>query len=151
MRRREARRYHRRWPLIAALLLGTGCAAGSGTPPIAVGTPCAACGMEVQDLRFACERKAGRGWRVYDAIECLTRDAGSAAGGTGDAWLADYDSRTLHAADSLWVVRGAFASPMGGGLAAFRNRPAADSVAAMTSGRVDRLATFMAEPIGPTP
>jgi hypothetical protein len=141
------------WLLIAALLPGAGCTGSGGPPPIAPGTPCAACGMEVQDLRFACERRAGRGWRVYDAIECLTRDAGNAAtpGGTGNAWLADYDSRTLHAADSLWVVRGAFASPMGGGFAAFRHRAAADSVAAMTNGRVDRLATFMAGPIGPTP
>ena len=149
MRRCESRR--RTWLPIAALVLGAGCAGSSGPPPIATGTPCAACGMEVQDLRFACERKADHGWRVYDAIECLTRDAGSTAGGTGNAWLADYDSRTLHAADSLWVVRGAFASPMGGGLAAFRDRAAADSVAVMTSGRVDRLAAFMAEPIGPTP
>jgi len=153
MRRREGRRCRRTWPLIAALLLGAGCAGSGGPPSIATGTPCAACGMEVQDLRFACERKAGGNWRVYDAIECLVRDAGNAAtpGDTGNAWLADYDSRTLHAADSLWVVRGAFASPMGGGLAAFRDRAAADSVAAMTRGLVDRLATFMAEPIGPTP
>jgi len=150
MRWREARRSRGTWLLIVALLPGAGCTKSGGPPPIAAGTPCAACGMEVQDLRFACERRAGRGWRVYDAIECLARDAGSAAGGTGNAWLADYDSRTLHAADSLWVVRGAFASPMGGGLAAFRDRAAADSVAAMTSGRVERLATFMAEPIGPT-
>jgi hypothetical protein len=153
MRRRDARRYRRTRPLIAALLLGAGCAGSGGPPPIATGTPCAASGMEVQDLRFACERRAGGAWRVYDAIECRVRDTGNAATppGTGDAWLADYDMRTLHVADSLWVVRGAFASPMGGGLAAFRDRAAADSVAAMTSGRVDRLAAFMAEPIGPTP
>ena len=152
MRRHEPRPRRGAWPLIAALLLGAGCAASGGPPPIAIGTPCAACGMEVQDLRFACERESDGRWRVYDAIECLMRDAGTAAPatppGTGEPWIADYDTRTLHAADSIWVVRGAFASPMGGGLAAFRDRAAADSIAAMTSGRVDRLATFMAEPIG---
>jgi len=106
--------------------------------------------MEVQDLRFACERAVGRTWRAYDSIECLLRDATSRPGAAGGvpgisgAWLADYDSRTLHAADSLWVVRGEFASPMGGGFAAFLDLAAADSVAAATRGRVDRLVSFLA-------
>ncbi len=153
MRRHERRARRGASPLIAALLLGMGCATSGGPPSIAIGTPCAACGMEVQDLRFACERKAGGAWRVYDAIECLVRDAGDTASpppGTGDAWLADYDTQMLHTADSVWVVRGAFPSPMGGGLAAFRDRAAADSVAVMTTGRVDRLATFMADSAGST-
>ena len=151
MRRRDARSRRRAWPVIAAFLLGVGCAGSGGPPPIAFGAPCVTCGMEIQDLRFACERMAGGGWRVYDAIECLMRDAGTASAapppGTGNAWLADYDTQALHAADSLWVVRGAFPSPMGGGFAAFRDRAAADSVAAMTSGRVDRLAAFMSGPV----
>jgi hypothetical protein len=146
MRRREPLRSGV-WPALAALLMFAGCAGSSGPPPITIGTPCFACGMEVRDLRFACGRRAGDDWRVYDAIECLMRDA-SPAPGTADTWLADYDTRALYAADSVWVVRGAFASPMGGGLAAFRGRAAADSIAAMTSGRVDRLAAFMAEPPG---
>lgn len=133
--------------LFAALLLAAGCGGAGGPLAIATGTPCATCGMEVGDLRFACERRVGGDWRVYDAIECLMRDAAPAPG-TGDTWLADYDTRTLIEADSVWVVRGAFASPMGGGLAAFRGRAAADSIAAETEGRVDRLATFMAEPAG---
>lgn len=151
MRRPEAWPRRGAWPLITALLLGTGCAASSGPPPIAIGISCAACGMEVRDLHFACERRTDGGWRVYDAIECLVRDPGNAAAprpDRGDTWLADYDTQTLHAADSLWVVRGAFASPMGGGLAAFRDRAAADSIAIMTGGRVGRLATFMADTAG---
>jgi hypothetical protein len=100
--------------------------------------------MEVQDLRFACERGDSGRWRVYDAIECLLRDAGT--GPAGAVFLADYDRQTLHPADSLWVVRGEFASPMGGGFAAFLDLAAADSVAATTRGRVDRLAAFQAAP-----
>ena len=118
MQRHESRRGA--WPLIAALLLVAGCAGSGGPPPIAIGTPCTACGMEVQDLRFACERRTDGGWHVYDAIECLMRDAGNSPAApsvTNDTWLADYDTRALHAADSVWVVRGAFASPMGGGFA----------------------------------
>ncbi len=151
MRRRERPALRRARSLVGALLTCAGCAGSGGPPPIALGTPCAACGMEVQDLRFACERAAGRTWRAYDAIECLLRDAAAASGAAGGgvpgitaAWLADYDSRTLHAADSLWVVRGEFASPMGGGFAAFLDLAAADSVAAATRGRVDRLASFLA-------
>ena len=132
--------------LLAAVMFASTCLAGScsrpaGPPAIARGTPCAACGMEVQDLRFACERQVGAGWRAYDAIECLLRDGAAAAG--GPAYLSDYDRQVLHPADSLWVVRGEFASPMGGGFAAFLDRAAADSIAAATRGRVDRLAAFV--------
>ena len=129
-------------------MLASSCARPAGPPAIALGTPCASCGMEVQDLRFACERLGSDGrFRMYDAIECLIRDAAPAPAARprlGDVWLADYDRRSLHAADSLWVVRGEFASPMGGGLAAFLDLAAADSIAAATHGRVDRLSAFMA-------
>jgi nitrous oxide reductase accessory protein NosL len=117
------------------------CSPGSRPPAIRAGMECASCGMEIRDLRFACERRADRGWRRYDAIECLLRD-----GTTAGAWLMDYDGATLHAADSLWVVRGSFPSPMGGGLAAFLSREAADRVAALTSGHVGRLDAIAAEP-----
>jgi hypothetical protein len=135
--------------VFAAVLMTAGCAGSGGPPPIAITTPCAACGMEARDLRFACERRVAGSWRVYDAIECLIRDASTS--GAGDTWLADYDTRALHPADSVWVVRGAFASPMGGGFAAFRGRAAADSIASETRGRVARLAAFMAEPAGSAP
>jgi nitrous oxide reductase accessory protein NosL len=127
---------------LTALLTAAGCASPGVPPPVARGTPCVACGMSVQDLRFACQRRVGRAWRVYDAIECLLRDA-QGDGAIASAWLADYDRQTLHEADSMWVVRGEFPSPMGGGLAAFRTRAAAESVAAATRGRVDRLGAFL--------
>lgn len=131
----------------AVALSVAGCARPATPPPIAIGTPCASCGMEVRDLRFACERDAGTRWRVYDSIECLLQDIG--AGPAGRVYLADYDRQALRAADSLWVVRGELASPMGGGFAAFLDLAAADSIAAATRGRVDRLAAFMAAPMEP--
>jgi hypothetical protein len=135
-----------------AVAVSAGCAGSKGPPAIRVGTACTACGMEVHDLRFACERARDSGkrndWRVYDAIECLIRDQAAdsvaAAKAGHDVWLADYDRASLHPADSLWVVRGSFPSPMGGGFAAFLSRPAADSVAAATQGRVERLAAWLA-------
>ncbi len=127
--------------VLALLLAGSlGACAPAGPPRVALGTRCVACSMDVADLRFACERRVGGRWRTYDAIECLLRDAGGAPG--AEAWLSDYDTRTLHPADSMWVVRGEFPSPMGGGFAAFTRRGAADSVATLTHGRVERLAAF---------
>jgi nitrous oxide reductase accessory protein NosL len=123
---------------LAALLAG--CAAAAGPPRITRGDPCAVCGMAIQDLRYAAAREAGRTWRVYDSIECLLREGAPGAA----AWLPDYDSGTLHAADSMWVVRGDLPSPMGGGFVAFAARATADEVAARTRGRVDRLEAFPA-------
>ncbi len=149
-------RAHETMAILTALVLCVaGCARSAGPPAIAVGTPCAVCGMEVRTLRFACERREAGHWRVYDSIECLIRDAGAspmavaAAPRSRTIWLSDYDLQTPHAADSMWVVRGEFASPMGGGFAAFLDLTAADSIAAETRGRVDRLAAFMAAPVGP--
>src|SRR5512143_1794765 len=96
--------------------------------------------MDAGNPRFACERLVGKAWRVYDSIECLLDDEAKTPG--GEVYLADYDTRALHAADSLWVARGSFPSPMGGGYAAFLSRAAADSIAAATRGRVGRFAEF---------
>lgn len=121
-------------------LPATGCAERPGPPTIALGTRCFTCGMEARDLRFACEREAGGEYRVYDSIECLLRDKDPPS--RGAVYLADYDRKTLHAADSLWIVKGHFPTPMDGGLAAFSNRASADDVAASTRGRVGRWAEF---------
>jgi nitrous oxide reductase accessory protein NosL len=131
------------WRLEAlATLLLAGCARSAGPPPIAAGTECAACAMEASSPRFACERQVDKSWRVYDSIECLMGDAGPAVAST--IWLPDYDERALHRADSLWIVKGDLATPMGGGLVAFRSRAAADSVAASSHGRVGRWTDFAA-------
>ncbi len=122
--------------VLLAALLAPGCAGRPGPPSIALGTPCAACGMDVADLRFACESETGGRYRVYDSVECLIRDGVRPT--RGPVYLADYDGKTLHSADSLWIVKGAFPTPMDGGLAAFRNRAAADEVASASRGRVRR-------------
>lgn len=114
------------------LAVALSCCATRGPRPIELGTACAACGMSIGDLRFACERQSGA-WSQYDSIECLLGDPKS-----GAVWLADYDSQTLAPAESVWVVQGDFPSPMGGGLAAFRSRVAAERVASETRGRVAR-------------
>ena len=124
----------------ALLLALAGCAPRGGPRPIATGTPCAACGMRIEDLRYACEAEREGALRVYDSIECLLR-AGSPP---SRAWLADYDTRALHAADSLWVVRADIPSPMGGGYAAFIDPAVAAEIASSRNGRIGRLADFAA-------
>jgi nitrous oxide reductase accessory protein NosL len=127
---------------VALLLLLAGCARPAGPPAIAAGTPCAVCGMRIEDVRWSCERRVDGGWRVYDAIECLLADSSA----RGPAWLTDWDHRGLHAADSLWVVQGDLPSPMGGGFVAFLDRTSADEVAAVRRGRVARLGGFSTRP-----
>jgi nitrous oxide reductase accessory protein NosL len=125
---------------LAIALVALAACARTGPPPIARGTRCDACGMEIQNLRFACERSVDGTWRRYDAIECMLSDMRQAPGQA--AWLADYDEARLAPAESLWVVKGDVPSPMGGGYAAFMARASADSIAAATHGRVARLTEF---------
>ena len=124
--------------VLVIVALAAGCASQAGTPRIRLGAFCAACGMPIRDPSFACGQMVGRRWRTFDSIECLLREVIPGE----PAWLADYDTRTLHAADSVWVVRGEFPSPMGGGFAGFLDRAAADDIASRTRGRVARFATF---------
>jgi len=120
------------------LLLALACGCSGGAPKIATGTPCTHCGMAIAERRFPCARVARRDVKAYDSIECLLAEDAA-----GDRfWLSDYDTQTLHAADSMWVVRGSFPSPMGGGYAAFLDRRAADDVARHTNGSVARLAEW---------
>ena len=133
--------------LVLLVLLVAGCSRPSGPPPVALGTPCASCGMEVRDLGFACELRRGGAYRVYDSIECLLRERPAPGEAT---YVADYDSQGLHRADSLWIVKGRFPTPMGGGLAAFLSRAAADSIAARSHGQVgpwsEAMRLLVAEP-----
>lgn len=131
--------------LLAAPLLSAGCGR-SGAPRVALGTPCATCGMEVRDPRFAGASVAGRSVRAYDSIECALRDLSAADRATDPSpapanrsrslYLSDHASGTLHRSDSLWIVRADIASPMGGGLAAFLDRAEAERIAAARGGRV---------------
>ncbi len=133
---------------VALALAGAGCAGrGDGPPPIVKGSSCARCGMAIEDLKFATTREVGAKWRAYDSIECLVADRAALEGGA--AWLTDYESKRLLPESAAWVLHGDFPSPMGGGLAAFADRAAAESLAVVTHGAVTRLAGL--SPAGSTP
>ena len=139
--------------LLLAAAMTAGCAP-AGPPTIATGTECSRCGMPIEDLRFACARRdpAARrmAWRMYDSIECLAGDWDRRAT-LRDVHAADYDQARLHRGDSLWVVHGSFPSPMGGGLAAFLDRGAAQGVAEQTRGVVMTLDSLLATSGAPRP
>ena len=94
--------------------------------------------MPIEDLRYACEADQAGALRVYDSIECLLR----AVPPPSRTWLADYDTRTLHPADSIWVVQADIPSPMSGGYAAFADPAVAAEIAASRNGRVGRVGDF---------
>ena len=123
--------------VLAAASVGCG-AGGEGPPAIHRGSSCARCGMGIEDLKFAATRRSEAKWLAYDSIECLIADRPGRAG--GPAWLTDYETKTLLPETAAWVLHGDFPSPMGGGLAAFADRAAAESLAVPTHGAVTRLA-----------
>jgi len=118
-----------------------GCSRRDGPPSIRIGAPCETCGMSVEERRFACVRRAEDRDHRYDSIECLILDERFASEpfASGSLFLADYDDGALRPADSVWVVKGDFPSPMGGGLAAFASLEGARDVMARTRGQVGRL------------
>lgn len=129
---------------LIALAAG-GCARAPGPPRVALGTPCTVCGMEVRDPRYAAASTDGRAVRAYDSIECALRDraanpAPSAPTGqraeARSLYLSDFETASLHRADSLTIVRARIPSPMGGGLAAFLDRGEAERIAAAREGRI---------------
>ena len=130
--------------LVLVMAVLTGCSRVPGPPRVELGKPCATCGMAVHEIRFAGVLRGERGDRQYDSIECLVKD--TEARGV-QAYLADYDRGALHAAESVWVVKGDFPTPMGGGLAAFASLTSAREVADQTHGQVLRLTDLSKEAV----
>lgn len=130
--------------LVLALVVTAGCSREPGPPRIEIGEPCATCGMAVQEIRFAGLLRDEDGDHQYDSIECLVKDV---AGREARVYLVDYDRGTLHAAESVWIVKGDFPTPMGGGLAAFASIEGAREVADRTNGRIMQLADLSKEAV----
>ncbi len=133
------------------LLLAAGCGGGGGAdgpPVLAMGTDrCAACSMAVSDARFAAAARLPDGTQLaYDAIECLVRDLRTRTGAAAPAgtWLADLPTATLLPADVVTVVLADFASPMGGGYAAFADPAVAAAEAERRGGVAGPLDAFVA-------
>ena len=137
--RRSVVRWLAKAPLVLALAWGGATRAQPDpAPPRPVARAddrCPACGMAVIDARFAAQaRDSGGRTLVYDAIECLADHRNGHAGpvpGEGPAWLADRTASSaaaavwLPAAEAVVLHHPRLRTPMGGGLAAFADVPAA--------------------------
>ena len=139
----------RRIPLLVLLgMLLLGC--GAKEPEVSLRyaeESCASCGMRVTAPRFASLAITPTGERrPYDSIECAVRDLRvNDPTLLGQVYLPDHDDPGhLHPWSEMSVVRADFASPMGGGYAAFANPEHATTEAKRRGGVADKLDAFVA-------
>jgi copper chaperone NosL len=135
----------------AAAVASVACGVQADGPPhIEVDrTPCAHCGMLVSEPVYAAAyRTAGSTPRVFDDIGCLLEEARREA--RPDAlhfWFHDAAGGTwIDGKDALFVAASSLATPMGGGVIAFRDAAAARDSAVQHQGRVVRS---LADLLGP--
>jgi len=140
--------------LLASLLLVLLTAAcgdevkASDPPELKIGeSTCSRCGMIISDERFA----SGMTFEDQDAL--LYDDLGEmiAIIQTEDPhpdyiWVHDFESREWIDATTAWYVDSAeIMAPMGSGLAAFEDQPAAEAFAATNNGTVRDWQTMLSE------
>lgn len=119
----------------------------SGPEPIAYGRDaCAACRMHLSQPGFAGEiRDAGGVLTKYDDIGCLLRVLGTRPEPV-TAWVEDHGDASLVPLLAAHLVRiGPGATPMGGGVIAFREERAARTFAAANAGEVIALARALGD------
>lgn len=140
---RYARRATKGQLVVAAVvvaLLVTACASGpSGPPAIELdATPCDHCGMLVSELAFAAATRDGDGRaRVYDDIGCLLDATSRSSEPAARVWVKDFETLEWLGSESAIFVRSdAIQTPMGGGIAAFADRRAAEKLAITRGGDV---------------
>ena len=110
---------------------------------------CAHCRMIVNDERYAAAvvTPAGEA-RKFDEVSCLVDYLKDQPGESGRLWVRAHDATGwLDARTALYVHGPKLQTPMGSGLAAVADRPAADDLAKGLGGPVltfDELAGFLA-------
>lgn len=127
--------------LALAVALVAACAPRAEGPPRLVldESVCARCSMLISEPAFAAAYRLDGRDRLFDDLGCLLADlAEEAAGGAGArVWVGDFETGAWLAGEEATFVRSpALHTPMGGGLAAVRDRPAAERLAARTGGRM---------------
>lgn len=134
----------RRWlSVLAPLAVAAAACARPAPRPIALGKEnCRHCHMAISDPRFAAELVTTRG-RVYafDDVGCLTafmRQEKVPAAQVHSLWVYDYlePDSLLDARGAVYLRSDSLRTPMGGGLAALRPGPAADSLRARLGGEL---------------
>jgi copper chaperone NosL len=137
------RRQKKNTPIYTAIII-TFLAAGCGAPtsrPIQVNRDvCANCKMTISDLRFSAEAVSKTN-KVYtfDDVQCLLFYAQQNSKLLETLFfVADFEQQTvlLKAQDAWYVTGGKLSSPMGGNMAAFREKMKAEKFSAEQGGSV---------------
>lgn len=134
--------------LLAAALAG--CASAEAAPSPRDVRPgldaCEYCHMRVDDARMAAQFVEANGRvRMFDEPGCMAAWMKDHADAAGAPFVADAAGGGWIAAEDAHWVRGAAGTPMGFGLAAFRDRADAEARAAARGGTVAPWETILAE------
>ncbi|NNF05438.1 MAG: hypothetical protein HKN21_01630 [Candidatus Eisenbacteria bacterium] len=131
----------------AGLVSVVGCegSGSDGAPTLEMGkSECVACGMVINDTRYAAAIKSATGEVAgFDALECLIRHARRNKKEGDQIWLSDFYDLQMYPESQMMVVLADFPSPMGGGLAAFKDKSKAEEAAATRRGEAGLLADFV--------
>jgi len=134
-RRRKAARIHTLGVAAASVVAVVVAGCSPGPQPFAFGEDqCAHCRMTIMDPAYATQivTTTGKTYKL-DSSECLRAYLASDAledAEVHSVWVSTVDTRGVVAAEKAWFVRSPdIRSPMGGGLAAFWSRTAAEQAA----------------------
>lgn len=133
--------------LVLALfvLFAGGCATGPGQVHWGE-EACAHCQMAISDERYAAQAVDSRGrmWK-FDSVECMAAFLGDAGLGAHTAWIADGRTAWIPADQASIVRSEQIRSPMGGGLAAFRDADMARAAAREVGGTIVEWQTVLSD------
>jgi copper chaperone NosL len=125
--------------LAVVMLITTACGAKAGGPPeiLVDRTACSHCRMLISEPLYAAAYQApGAAVRVFDDVGCL-RDAARSEPGPLTFWFHDADTGGwIDGTRAVLVASDEVRTPMGGGLIAYGDRPAAEVSAAKHHGRI---------------
>lgn len=131
----------------SARLLPSDRARNEGPPAIRYGAEaCAACGMVIDDARFAAAWTSPHTSRHYDDIGCMVTDLlKHPAPQDARMYVHDIESEAwLPASDATYLLSSAIRTPMAYGIAATATREAADRLSARYQARVQAWAALAA-------
>lgn len=139
---------------LALVLGGSLVACGKSAPqgPVEIKTTdtCDSCGMMISDLRYAAEIIGrDRVWKFDDVGEmfAFSRKQRLGRNRIRDMFVHDFPGRSwLPAKSATYVVVSELESPMGSGIAAFKDREAARRFARARSGSVRSFEQLLADP-----
>ena len=126
--------------VLLTMVLAGACAGRAAAPPAIVvdRSVCSRCGMLISEQAYAAAIRWADGRDdLFDDIGCLVGFAQQKPTGDRQYWFHDAAHGDWIAGANPWfVVSSQLRTPMGGGIAAYRTRDAADQAALRLGGRV---------------